>query len=375
MVRYIARLGAVVALAVSFFHPAPASAALAFNITNQGAASAQMMTGVAQAATLWSAFIDSPITINVRVNAVALPVGQIGSTGAFFDSFSYAAVRQALVDHRTSISDISSTNHLQTGPMFSMLINRTANDPAGVVSATPYFDTGRGGPGQAGPENNSNIRMSAANAKVLGLVPYDPTLLDATINFSTLQSFDFDRSNGINANQVDFVGVAAHEIGHMLGFLSGVDTLDGNGNAPGLNDNQLKFVTPLDLFRFSTRSIGPGGGDGVIDWTVDNTTKYLSVDGGATAIAAFSNGTTFGDGAGAGHWKDNLGLGLMDPSAALGEQLLITSNDLRALDVIGYHLNDQVPEPSTLMLLVAAGLWSLRRRWRRCSHIDKPSMA
>src|SRR5437764_124908 len=194
-------------------------AALVFNITNQGAASAQMMTGFTQAAALWSARLADPITINVRVNAVALPAGQLGSTGAFFDTFSYDSVRLAMLNKAHSADDASSTNKLPAGPSFPMLINRTANSPTGVVSATPYFDNGQGGPGQAGPENNSTIRMTAANAKVLGLVPYDPTLLDATINFSTLQSFDFDRSNGINANQVDFVGVAAHEIGHMLGFL------------------------------------------------------------------------------------------------------------------------------------------------------------
>src|SRR2546421_7392776 len=33
------------------------------------------------------------------------------------------------------------------------------SNPNGVVSLTPYFDTGLGGPGQAGPENNSTVRM------------------------------------------------------------------------------------------------------------------------------------------------------------------------------------------------------------------------
>src|SRR5689334_9727113 len=104
MIRNLALVG--VAACVFHFGVPSASAALSFNITNQGAASAQMMTGVAQAAALWSSWIDDPITINVRVNAVALPAGQIGSTGAFYDSFSYADVRQALVTHRTSASDI-----------------------------------------------------------------------------------------------------------------------------------------------------------------------------------------------------------------------------------------------------------------------------
>jgi hypothetical protein len=164
-----------------------------------------------------------------------------------------------------SVDDFSTTNALQAAPAFSMLINRTANNPNGVVSLAHYVDTGLGGPGQAGPENNSTIRTTAANAKALGLQPDDPTLLDGTVTFTTSSIFDFDRSNGITANRIDYVGVVAHEIGHVLGFTSGVDILVGNGAAPGLNDNQLKFVTPLDLYRFTSRSIEPDGGAGVID--------------------------------------------------------------------------------------------------------------
>ena len=116
------------------------------------------------------------------------------------------------------LDDFSSTNALQAAPVFSMLINRTANNPNGVVSLTPYFDTGLGGPGQAGPENNNTVRFPAANAKALGLLPDNPNLLDGIVTFTNSPIFDFDRSNGITAKRIDFVGVAAHEIGHVLGF-------------------------------------------------------------------------------------------------------------------------------------------------------------
>ena len=313
--------------------PSSASAQLTFNITNSGTASSQMMTGFAQAGALWSAYLKDPTTINIRVGSSALPAGVIGHSDIFYDSYAYTNVRAAMVNDRLSLDDFSSTDALQPAPAFSMLINRTANNPNGVVSLTPYFDTGLGGPGQVGPENNNTVRMPAANAKALGLTSYDPTLLDGIITFTTSAIFDFDRSNGITANKIDFVGVAAHEIGHVLGFTSGVDILVGNGAPPGLNDNQLKFVTPLDLFRFTSRSIGTGGGTGVIDWTGDDTDKYFSADGGLTPLANFSNGTTYEE----GHWKDDAGIGIMDPTAGVGELLKISDMDVRAMDVIGYN--------------------------------------
>lgn len=356
MAQFAARLGvAAVLLALD----SQLSAQLTFNVINQGTATPQMMTGFAQAGALWSGFLKDPITINIRISASALPAGVIGHSEIFYDPYEYTNVRTALVNDRLSVDDFTSTSTLQAAPVVSMLINRTANNPNGVVSLTPYFDTGLGGPGQAGPENNGTVRASSANAKALGLIAGNLSGLDGTVAFTNSPIFDFNRSDGIAANRIDFVGVAAHEIGHVLGFASGVDLLIGNsGSPPGLNDNQNKFVTPLDLFRFTSRSIGAGGGIGVIDWTGDDTDKYFSVDGGLTQLANFSRGAVFEE----GHWQNDVGIGVMDPSAVSGDLLSISNTDVRALDVIGYNISTSLAGDYNLNHVVDAADYILYRK-------------
>ena len=65
-----------------------------------------------------------------------------------------------------------------------------------------------------------------------------------------------------------------------------------------------------------------------------------------------SQGVDFGDGQQASHFKDNLGLGLMDPTASAGQLLAFNDNDYRAMDLIGYDLT--VPEPATAGLLASS---------------------
>jgi len=349
MNRSIGRGFAAIGIVGTVVSTAPA---MTFNVTNAAGASPQMVSAFTQATALWSARFNDPIIINIRIDSTNQPAGVAGHTDSFFDPYLYTDVRGALLNDRTTADDLSSTNSLQAGSVFSMLINKTANNPNGVVSATPYFDTGLGGPGQAGPENNNTVRITSANAKAIGLYPADSAGLDGIITFSNLNVFDFDRSNGINGAQVDFVGVAAHEIGHLLGFISGVDTLAGNAAAPGKLDNQLRFVTPIDLLRFSTRSIAAG--PGVIDWTADDAGKYFSVDGGATPLAAFSTGAVYEE----SHWQNGMGLGLMNPTVQKAVVLGFSNNDLRAFDAIGYNL---IPEPTSFALLGLASCMRLNR--------------
>src|SRR5690606_11215974 len=102
-------------------------------------------------------------------------------------------------------------------------INRTVNNPHGANSATPYVDTSLTDIDSDGHANNNWIQLTRANAKAVGLIAGNDAGLDGTIRFSSSFAFDYDPSDGITPGTMDFIGVAIHEIGHSLGFTSGVD--------------------------------------------------------------------------------------------------------------------------------------------------------
>ena len=341
---------------------APAQAAPIFNFQFTPGTTLQAQQGFIAAGERWSALLADNITVNLTVGFGALGGGILGQAASTQDFHSYASFRSALDADRTSALDNTAVAHLPA-TSFGMLINRTANNPNGAASAMPYLDNN-------GSDNNLTVFITNAEAKALGMAVVEEALpgcignCDGFIQFNSNLAFDFDSSNGIGATQYDFVGMAAHEIGHTLGFISGVDVLDFNAppnNGP-FNDNEFTYVSGLDMFRYSALS----SASGVLDWTADERAKYFSVDGGATLEAEFSTGLTFGDGRQASHWKDLMMLGLMDPTAAQGELLLITSNDLRAMDAIGYNLAP-IPEPSQAAMygagLLMALAWAGRRKY------------
>jgi PEP-CTERM motif len=352
--RALSAAAAAIALLGTAASPAHA---LLFNLSFIPGTSAQEQASFTAAANIWSSVFNDPVTVKLTVGTGALAQGVLAQAGSRRINYSYTDVRNALGADSSTQTDAVAVSNLAAGSSVGLLMNRTSDNPNGAGSATPFLDNN-------GSANNSTVRLTAANARALGLgfgiggVGGGCADCDAFIQFSTGFTWDHDGSNGIGATAFDFVGVAVHEIGHALGFVSGVDTLDSNAPPIGgtFSSNQFTFVSSLDLFRWSVASTALN----VQDWTADNRDKCFSIDRGVTCGPLFSNGVNFGDGRQASHWKDNLGIGILDPTAARGELLGITANDLRALDVIGWN----IPEPSTyaLVALAVAGMAASRRR-------------
>jgi hypothetical protein len=318
---------------------------IVFNDVGDTPMSAEALAGFQAGADLWEALLLDPVTVRIDIAMRDFGAGNeniIGQAGSYFaPDVAYADYRAAFAADAQSPADFATLATLPLGPTYQRLINQTNDTPEvdGDFYAT-WVHT------------EAEIYVNRANAKALGLLAGNAGGPDADIEFNTAFAFDFDRSDGINPFQMDFIGVAAHEIGHALGFISIVDYID---TVPGLATD-FKHL-PLDFLRYSAESEAQGLTD-VGGGTVD---KYLLIDG--TSIA-MSTGVNLGDGQQASHYKDNLGLGMMDPTASFGELRAITANDLLAFDAIGWNLI-AVPEPSTLGLGLGLGALALAARRRR----------
>ena len=165
----------------------------------------------------------------------------------------------------------------------------------------------------------------------------DPTALDGyvVINNSYDWNYDFTREGEMPEGELDFLTMALHELGHSLGFVSG---LDGLMETFEMHSGEIRTegVTALDLFRYSDTSVTIENPDGSVSDLSFGGAAYFSLDGGVTELAEFEEGDEYQ----ASHWQRfQNAIGVMDPTLGYRERTNISQLDLQAFDVLGWDVD------------------------------------
>jgi hypothetical protein len=293
------------------------------------------------AAKYWESIITNSGTVRIDVGYKALPTGVLGSTGpTALGILNISSYYGALAATGTSALDAQAVANLSPLSSTGSVTMVVPDFLAGTVPPSGIENTA----GRLAPDGtplSQRVALTSANVKAF-TGSNNIATADSTIQFSTNFNFDFNPSDGITAGSYDFIGVAIHEIGHALGFISGADDFNYSQGNSGYNPNSDWWAYGLDMFRYAKTSFGttlnikPGDA------------AYFSLDGGATAYGGgfFSTGEDFGDGWQASHWKapgtcTGL-LGMMNPYLCNGRQTIVTGLDIAGFDAIGWNFTTGV---------------------------------
>jgi hypothetical protein len=213
-----------------------------FNFTYTPGTTLQQMMGFEIAGRIWSTYLKDDATINIHAGmSNDMPSHVIGGAlpGIMADQ-RYETWRRKMDQDKLSADDRTATSHMNSERIkFTSLIDGTKVD------------------------NNEELKLTRANAKALGMLNKTDAKLDGYIllnnlpNQSVRWSYDYQRSTTAPANTLDFLSTAIHEIGHILGFISGIDE-------PGWLTQKTQYDSN-NIDDYYASLIG----------TLDNATRYL----------------------------------------------------------------------------------------------------
>lgn len=281
---------------------------------------AQQLAAFRAAAEHWETALTDPITVRINIGFDSFGNGSLGATRVQRTTHSYSSVRDALLASATSAEEASRI---------------AALPPASL----PMIDI-------TGPRNDGRVSLATANAKALGLaVGLDPfygdslaNQADASIEFNSkvAAGFDYNPADGVDPGKLDFVALAAREIGHALGFNSMVDLQDISGNR-----SFTVHPSTLDVWRFRSATAAHDLGNerrlltaGAAEFSDQRMEREFSR--GRLATDPFCDAARANDRCLASYWRDDLD-GVMTPTLPTGETVDISAADIYALDAIGYE--------------------------------------
>ena len=301
-----------------------------FDFTYAPGTSMEQIIGFEMAGQIWSSYLNDDVTVRIHVESTnELPDDVVGAAlPGKKEEAKYDKVGESLSRDRSSDNDELAFNNL----------------PLNDEKFKKFTVTVDGQP----LDKTEKFRLTNANAKSLGFLNGDRDKLDGYILVNDLTGssgvswgYDALRSDSIAGNEIDFLSMAMHEVGHILGFTSGIDDggwlevlTEAREEGEELEDKDFEFASPLDLYRYSGSSEG-------IDLSIGND-PYFSIDGGNTNLGNFANGEYTdlgGDGYQASHWQQDSNQGIMNPILPVGNRRNISDVDLVAMDVIGWDLD------------------------------------
>ncbi len=340
----------------------------------------ELKDAVRKAADEWEEEFSDPITIIVDVEIADLGGGilaglDIDNSTRLFDttadraSIDFNAVRSAMINDAGKHESI--LNELPTYGELNFVIPDLS---------TTEFDVA------------PNMELTRANAKALRISTasgnqsaFDPLeIRDGRIDInSNVSIFDLDRKNGLATYREDFISQFQRELGEVMGFISGVDTVNAGLSLGFTTDVE---ISPLDLFRFAPgqaetnfrtapRMLDPrqeahvfyAGANPDFDYR-DFPLTGLRL-GEIPLATGLRRGDELNDNYGAAFWRDDVffrsgtltvldTIGVMDPRSRLRDEVLyeldpnqtteglihdITEADRTAFDAIGYNVVGGTP--------------------------------
>lgn len=243
-----------------------------------------------------------PVSVPITFRMQSMGAGILGGTSSSYLSVTYPTVRdniRAGMDFDDTIQDwLPDTDTIPV---------RYDASSAAVTDETRVFVT----------RANFNATIGSSSG----------TAASMTMNIDF--GWDYDPSNGVGSGLYDFQSVLVHEVGHALGFTSGVD----------FRTNDIEM---LDLYRFQrTDGAGDYNPDDLVDFQTTPRTADLNNPNDDVNSDLISAEYRMEDGnpRQASHFRDNLGIGIMDPTLGSGQTFFpdfFRTPDLAMFDAIGW---------------------------------------
>ena len=278
------------------------------------------------------------------LDAQALTINGIfgsGVTSSEQTAFNYAAAQiESLFSNNITLNidvqGLSGVSYLGAASSNLTLFNTSSYSQ--IAYAISSNDSQATLPSAISFSSTNYIAMTTAEAEALNLVSNNPYITAGTFSFNTAYQYATDPNNQAVSGAYDFIGVAEHEITHLMGRIPGLDsTLSNNAT----------FLTPLDFFRYTNPSGTP------VFSPTSSSNAYFSINGGVTNLGTFSSSSDLSD------WTSANAADPLNAYTNSGTNTgTLTATDIATMQALGYTLTPVgLPPASGLFLSCCLGLW------------------